>query len=201
MEMPVVFCNGAEPSPISSALAPLPSITASWMLQEHLDLTSVGSSENKGFLHQEAGNNQPYSSLTLPLKIFCNFGSGSSGYLGGTSVLSLARPCHKTFPAPFSDISICVAPLCVRHVQWTPRLALTRTLQKHLAKKEKRKMVVVCMVLCVCVCWSVCLDHHQIFVHSWARQECGAAGGNTTQNHGGNLWHHDEGEDLNPFSR
>ena len=54
-------------------------------LQEHGDLTSGVNFKNKGFVHQEICKNQPRTSLTLPLKMLCNFGWGSSGYLGATS--------------------------------------------------------------------------------------------------------------------
>ena len=80
-------------------------------LWEHGDLPSVGSYRNTGFLHPDVYNNQPRFPLTLPLKMLCNFGSGSLGYLEGTCHPSPCRACNKVFFVPNSDILVCLASL------------------------------------------------------------------------------------------
>ena len=92
--------DSTEPSPISSALA-LPWSRTCYVggLQVHCDLTSVDSYKKKRFLHQEVCNNQLWSSLTLPLKMLYNFGSGSLGFWGYEPPGSL-RGLQQTFLCP-----------------------------------------------------------------------------------------------------
>lgn len=59
-------------------------------LQVHHNLTSLDRSKNKGFLYQKVCNNQTRPSLTLSLKMLCNFGLGSSTKSGG---MSHSSPC------------------------------------------------------------------------------------------------------------
>ena len=54
-------------------------------------------------------------SLTLPLKMLWWNPSGSSDFLEHESLVLLARPCNRPFSAPNSDVSCCLASLCVRH--------------------------------------------------------------------------------------
>ena len=41
--------------------------------------------------------------------------SGSSEFLGHEPPVLLARPCSKTFSAPNSNVSVCLASLCIGH--------------------------------------------------------------------------------------
>ena len=61
-------------------------------LQEYSDQTYMERYKNKGFWHQEACNNRPSTSLTLPLQMLCWSTSENSGCF--ESRLLLALPCR-----------------------------------------------------------------------------------------------------------
>ena len=85
-------------------------------LQEHSDLPDLCEQLQEQKISALRSLQQPTTpcpSLTLPLKVLCNFASESSVYFGGIEPpFSLPGP----FSAPNSDVLVCLASLYIGYV-------------------------------------------------------------------------------------